>query len=100
MPHIQARPVLLAVLFPTLIAIFGLMSDMFPANFKCPNCGAEYEMVRAEAPPGPTTDREITCLNCGGPLPGREGGFLLKYFLVSRLRRGVVAQSSRKVLKL
>jgi DNA-directed RNA polymerase subunit RPC12/RpoP len=88
------------VLFYTLIAMLRLMSDMMPANFKCPTCGAEYEVVRAEAPPGPTTDREITCLNCGGPLQGREGAFLLKYFLVSRLRRGIVAQSSRKVLKM
>jgi DNA-directed RNA polymerase subunit RPC12/RpoP len=76
------------------------MSDMSLPNFKCPTCGAEYEAVRIEAPPGPTTDREIVCLNCGGPLSGREGAFLFKYFLISRLRRGIVAQSSRQVLKL
>jgi hypothetical protein len=50
--------------------------------------------------PARRPDRELTCLNCGGPLAGRAGGFLLKYFLVSRLRRGIVAQSSRKVFKL
>jgi DNA-directed RNA polymerase subunit RPC12/RpoP len=47
------------------------MSDMSLLNFKCPTCGAEYEVVRTEAPPGPTTDREIVCLNCGGPLRGQ-----------------------------
>ena len=48
-----------------------------------PNCGAKYEVVRVEAPQARTTDREITCISCGGPLFGREGPFLLKYFLVS-----------------
>jgi hypothetical protein len=38
-------------------------------------------------PQGPTTDREITCLSCGAPLPGREGPFILKYFLVERPKR-------------
>lgn len=75
------------------------MPDGWSAEFNCPNCEAQYRVVLAEAPPGPTTDREITCLNCGGPLSGRQGPFLLKYFLISRLRRGIVAQSSRKVLK-
>ena len=37
------------------------------AQFRCPNCNAGYKIVRAEAPPGPTTDREITFLCCGGP---------------------------------
>jgi len=30
---------------------------------------------------GPAKDCEITCLACGGPLPSREGQFVLKYFL-------------------
>jgi len=47
---------------------------------------AKYEIVRVEAPPGPTTDREIECIACGAPLHGREGKFLLKYFLVERPR--------------
>jgi hypothetical protein len=64
------------------------MSDS--ALFECPNCAAKYRVVRVEAPLGPTIDREITCLSCGGPLHGREGQFLLKYFLVerSKLRAG------------
>lgn len=50
--------------------------------FKCPNCGALYEVVRVEA--APANDPEITCRSCGGPLPGREAGLVLKYFLVAR----------------
>jgi hypothetical protein len=33
---------------------------------------------------GLAKDCEITCLACGGPLPSREGQFVLKYFLLSR----------------
>jgi predicted RNA-binding Zn-ribbon protein involved in translation (DUF1610 family) len=51
-----------------------------PTQFECPNCAAQYELVRVEAPPGPTLDREITCLSCGGPLHGREGPFLSQIF--------------------
>jgi ribosomal protein L34E len=32
-------------------------------------------------------DQQLTCRNCGGPLHGREGKFVLKYFLVDRPRR-------------
>jgi hypothetical protein len=56
-------------------------------SFECPNCAAKHEVVRVEAPPGPTTDREITCLSFGGPLHGREGRFLLKYFMIERPKR-------------
>jgi len=58
-----------------------------PVLFRCPNCDAQYKIVRVEALAEPTTDREITCLCCGGPLHGREGKFFLKYFLVERPRR-------------
>ncbi len=54
--------------------------------FECPNCAAKYKLVRVEAPREPTTDRAITCLSCGGPLNGREGPFVLKYFLVTPKR--------------
>ena len=70
-----------------------------PAQFFCPTCGAKYEIVWVEAPPR-STDREVTCLSCGGPLHGREGKFLLKYFLAERPKRRaydvVVTQSSQK----
>jgi predicted RNA-binding Zn-ribbon protein involved in translation (DUF1610 family) len=84
----------------TTVAILGLclsggsghhrkafMESPPPTLFHCPICGAKYTIVRVEAPPGPTTGREITCISCGGPLNGREGAFLLKYFLFERSRR-------------
>jgi predicted nucleic acid-binding Zn ribbon protein len=52
-------------------------------RFNCPNCGAPYKVVRVEADPL-TADHEITCLSCDAPLRGREGGLVLKYFLVGR----------------
>jgi len=57
------------------------MLDKFrPTLFKCPHCGARYKVVRAEATAA--INREITCLACELPLVGREGDFVLKYFLV------------------
>jgi DNA-directed RNA polymerase subunit RPC12/RpoP len=50
------------------------------SDFRCPTCGAQYKLVRVEANLA-DADREITCLKCGGPLNGREGRFILKYFL-------------------
>ena len=55
-------------------------------SFTCPNCRALYHVVKAEA--GPETDsREIVCRACGRPLAGREGGFVLKYFLLQKADR-------------
>ena len=75
------------------------MSESLSVPFNCPNCGARYEVVRIEEPPRPTA-REVTCLSCGGPLHGREGRFLLKYFLTNRPKRrpyrAGVAQASQK----
>ena len=54
--------------------------------FTCPNCQALYQVVKVEA--GPETDnRELTCRVCGGPLAGREGKFVLKYFLLREATR-------------
>jgi hypothetical protein len=54
--------------------------------FTCPNRGAFYQVVKAEA--GPETDnREINCRACGDPLAGREGKFVLKYFLLRKAAR-------------
>jgi hypothetical protein len=44
------------------------MLDSQSTLFECPNCAAKYKVVRVEAPEGPTTDREIICVSCGGPL--------------------------------
>jgi predicted Zn finger-like uncharacterized protein len=52
-------------------------------SFTCPNCNALYEVVKAE--PGPeTVDRAVACRSCGGPLAGRDGNFVLKYFLLRK----------------
>ena len=62
------------------------------SRFECPNCGAKYKLVRAEADPK-LPDREITCRRCGTPFHGREGSLALKYFLVDRPRAQAPAQS-------
>jgi hypothetical protein len=54
--------------------------------FKCPNCEALYHIVKVEAGPQ-SADREITCRACGGPLPGREAKFVMKYFLLRKAGR-------------
>jgi hypothetical protein len=58
-----------------------------PADpFHCPNCNAFYRVIKVEAGPE-TPDTEIACRNCGGPLTGREGNWVLKYFLVRKPER-------------
>ena len=65
--------------------------------FTCPKCKAFYQVVQVEAGPE-TKDRAITCQVCGSPFAGREGEFVLKYFLlreaVRRRRRGVGPERS------
>jgi predicted Zn finger-like uncharacterized protein len=56
------------------------------AEFHCPNCNALYKVVRMEAK-STADDREIVCRACGAPLQGREGNFILKYFLVKHDRK-------------
>ena len=34
-----------------------------------------------------STNREITCRTCGGPLPGRDGNFVIKYFPLRKAGR-------------
>jgi len=48
------------------------MTHSQPKPFKCPNCGADYKVVRVEAAVSDAF-HEITCKSCGGPLQGREG---------------------------
>ena len=61
----------------------------FP-SFTCPNCAAFYQVVKVEAGPE-TVEAEVACRSCGAPFPGREGNFVLKYFLLRdggrRIRR-------------
>jgi hypothetical protein len=61
-------------------------------RFNCPHCNALYQVVKVEAGPE-TVDREITCQACGGPLPSREGGRIVKYFM---LRKGGRIQRWRR----
>jgi hypothetical protein len=70
------------------------MPEIF--RFDCPNCRAEYKLVRAEADPPP--DPQIVCRRCAAPLQGREGKFMLKYFLVDRPRTQALAQAKMRVL--
>jgi predicted Zn finger-like uncharacterized protein len=57
--------------------------------FKCPNCGTVYQIVKAEVGLE-TVDQQIKCHGCGALLNGRDGQFILKYFLTwkpGQLRR-------------
>ena len=47
--------------------------------FKCPNCGAVYQVVKAEAGPE-TSDGPVACRICGAPLAGRDGPFVPQIF--------------------
>jgi transcription elongation factor Elf1 len=58
-----------------------------PTAFDCPNCGAGYALVRVEVDEIQPFE-QITCRECGGPLNGREGRYILKYFLTDRLKTG------------
>jgi predicted Zn finger-like uncharacterized protein len=49
--------------------------------FTCPNCRALYEVVKIEASPE-TEKHEVRCQVCAGTLDGREGKFVLKYYLL------------------
>jgi hypothetical protein len=54
--------------------------------FNCPHCDALYQVVKVEAGPE-TVDRQLTCRSCGGPLPSREGKFIIKYFMLRKAGR-------------
>lgn len=62
--------------------------------FNCPNCNALYQIIKAEAGPE-SVDREVACRVCVGPLPGREGKFVVKYFLLRKAgrRKGDIASA-------
>jgi hypothetical protein len=51
--------------------------------FTCPNCDALYQVIKAEAGPE-TVQHEAACRSCGAPVPGNEGNFVLKYFLLRK----------------
>jgi hypothetical protein len=55
-------------------------------HFNRPNCNALYQIVKIEAGLE-TIDLEVNCRVCGAPLPGRENGLVLKYFLLRKAGR-------------
>jgi hypothetical protein len=57
-----------------------------PPFFRCPNCNALYQVVRAKAGPE-IVDFEGACGLCGGALVAREGQFVLKYYLLRKAIR-------------
>jgi predicted Zn finger-like uncharacterized protein len=73
------------------------MSAQASIRTSCPHCGAAYKVVQIEAPSDPV---EITCRSCGGPLAGREGRFLLKYFLVDKRRKAAPPRSGSPRIRL
>jgi hypothetical protein len=60
--------------------------ESYAELFNCPSCNSQYKLVRAEADHTGSYG-QIECYHCGGPLKGREGQFILKYFLVDRPRK-------------
>ena len=65
---------------------------MSTGTVNCSHCNALYQVIRAEAGPE-TTERDVACRVCGGPLPAREGQLVLKYFL---LRKAIGNQKWRR----
>jgi predicted RNA-binding Zn-ribbon protein involved in translation (DUF1610 family) len=70
-----------ALLAVRYASIYSAPMPDAPTKFLCPNCDAEFKLIRVEA--APTHDRQLTCLSCGAPLRNRVGKFALKYFRVS-----------------
>jgi len=56
-------------------------------SFPCAHCQALYHVVKVEAG-AETTEAEVTCRACGAPFTGREGTFVLKYFMLRHGARG------------
>ncbi|PWT83920.1 MAG: hypothetical protein C5B58_05665 [Acidobacteria bacterium] len=57
-----------------------------PPLFTCPNCKALYQVIKFEEGIK-TPDTEKRCQVCAGPLVGREGKFVLKYYLLRQAIR-------------
>jgi hypothetical protein len=66
--------------------------------FRCPNCNALYQVVRAKVGPE-TVDLKTACCICSGPLVAREGQFVLKYFLLRKAARARAGQGSKRPRK-
>jgi hypothetical protein len=62
------------------------MASKHAEPFHCPTCNGLYKLVRAEAD-SHSLNGTIECYCCGGPLVGREGQFVLKYFVADQPRK-------------
>ena len=62
------------------------MASKHAEPFNCPTCKGRYNLVRAEAD-RQSSSGTIECYYCGGPLHGREGQFVLKYFVADKPRK-------------
>jgi predicted Zn finger-like uncharacterized protein len=49
-------------------------------SFRCPRCGASYQVVRIDDAETPN-QAEVNCLVCGEVFPAHDGSSFLKYFL-------------------
>jgi transcription elongation factor Elf1 len=54
-------------------------------DFRCPQCGAQYKLVRMPAPAD--SDAPLHCKVCSQEFAATDEGNVLKYFLVGRHRR-------------
>jgi integrase len=59
---------------------------MHAEPFNCPTCNGRYRIVRAEAD-AKSFSGTIECYYCGGPLVGRDGKFVLIYFVADKPRQ-------------
>jgi predicted Zn finger-like uncharacterized protein len=57
------------------------MAEPEETRFNCPNCNAQYKVVKIEAPALASAE-DVTCVSCGTALQARDGKLALKYFLV------------------
>ena len=76
-------PISIGAVLPADICRTPLHARRRSNAVRLPNCGAQYKLVRVETNEM-LRDQQLACRKCGGPLRGRQGRFVLKYFLVDR----------------
>jgi hypothetical protein len=71
------------------------MTSETVSNFTCPQCSAQYKLVRV--PKGDETEeRRLTCLHCTEPLEPARAGFVLKYILTRRPQTAPAARADAR----
>jgi hypothetical protein len=54
-------------------------------DFRCPDCGALYKLVRVPKSEPDGLDYEpVPCVNCSQLLSPKDNGFFLKYFMIRK----------------